>query len=360
VRRRWKILLYIGAGLLVAAATPVVYTEVACTSPLPGFAARAPYQSLLPDASGRRPEARTWLTYPEWYIVHSADSFGRFLARHPPSRFSYRRQVRGFWDGLCTVSRAAAGSSEAGGAKVMLYTIGISFSAEMAVKAIYENTFGRLSEWLSGWPSADDRYATYVQQSYGAFMHETPWYAFPFGQALSGLWSLREPDLTLRHWERRLGLSLEYGGKALYGGLIGWMSGATLGRDERTLRFVARADPATLRAIDPRVRVVARLGDGRVAVEAPRYARFTELMLRLADSPVRLVEIAGNDDIFVTVRLPDRDAELPQGSARLLEVPLEDRPGWRRLGVTVRVEYLLPWLRDVRRAGGEVEHVHDY
>lgn len=360
MKRRWKVLLYIGAGLLVAAATPVVYTEAACRSSLPGFAARTPYRSLLPDEAGRRPEAQTWLTYPEWYIVYSAETFGRFLAQRPPSQFSYANQVRGFWDGLCTVSRASAGSSEVGDYKIMLYTIGISFSAEMAVKAIYENTLGRLSEWLGGWPSADDRYAVHVQQSYGAFMHETPWYAFPFGQALSGLWTLREPDLIFRHWERRFGLSLEYGAKALYGGLIGWMSGATLGRDERTLRFVAQAAPGALRAVDPRLRVVSRLGAGRVVVEAPRYAQFTELMLRLSGSRVRLLEIAGNDDIFVTLRLPDRLADLPEEAPRLMELPLEDRPGWRRVGVAVRVENLLPLLRDVRRAGGEVEHVYDY
>ena len=360
MKRRWKVLGYLAACAIVAAATPIVYTETACTDPLPGFAADTPYASRLADAAGRRAEARTWLTYPEWYIVYSAETFGRFLERNPPSRFSYSRQVRGFWEGLCEVNRVSAGSDAAADAKIMLYTIGVSFSAEMAVKAIYENVIGRLAEGLSGWPSADDRYAARVQQRYGAFMHETPWYAFPFGQALSGLWSTSEPNLTLRHWERRFGLSLEYGGKAIYAAAIGWASGAALGRDELTLRLVARADPAALRALDPRFRPVARLGDGLIAVETPRYAQFTELMLRLSETPVELVEIAGNDDIFVTLRLPDRVRALPPGAAPLMEVRLDDRPGWRRVGASVKVDRLLPLLRAVRQAGGEVEHVYDY
>src|SRR5690606_22783051 len=43
--------------------------------------------------------------------------------------------------------------------------------------------------------------AATVQADYGRFMHEMPWYAYPFGQALAGLWRTTEPELTGRHWE---------------------------------------------------------------------------------------------------------------------------------------------------------------
>jgi len=74
-----------------------------------------------------------------------------------------------------------------GAAKVTIYTIGISYSVERAVKSAYERTVGRLLEATSGWRSADDRHAAYVRQRYGAFLHETPWYRFPFGEAPSGV-----------------------------------------------------------------------------------------------------------------------------------------------------------------------------
>jgi hypothetical protein len=360
MKRRWKILLGLLGLTLITALVPILYVETRCSAPSPALAARAPYRSLLPDLEGRRAEARTWLTYPEWYIVHSADTFGRFLDGQPPSRFAYLRQIGGFWSGLCAVNRAGAGSDEAADAKVMLYTIGLSFSAEMLVKAAWENSFGRLSEAISGWPSENDHYAARVQQRYGAFMHETPWYAFPFGEALSGLWGTSEPRYGVRHWERRLGLSLEYGGKALYAAAIGWLSGATLGRDEPVLRFVARANPAALQGVDPRFRPVGRVGDGLIAVEAPRYAQFTELMLKLSRTSAGVVEIAGNDDIFVTLLLRDGGPRLPDEAVLLIEAPLDDRPGWRRVGVTIRVDRLLPLMRAVRAAGGEVEHVYDY
>jgi len=360
VRKRWKILIGLGAVTLVAALTPIVYVETRCTAPLAGLDAAAPFASRLQGAAGRRPEAQTWLTYPEWSIVYSAETYGRYLAAgNRPSGFAHWRQIRGFWSGLCAVNRAAAASGGSGDYKVMLYTIGLSFSAEMLVKGAYENTLGRLAEWIGGHRSADDAYNARIWLHYAAFMHETPWYRFGFGRALSGLWSTESGGAGLRHWERRFALSLEYGVKAVYAGAIGWASGATLGRDETTLRFVARAEPAALAAIDSRLRPVGRLGGGLTAVEASRYAQFSDLLARLSASRVEIVEIAGNDDIFVTLLVRD-GYRAPPGGLALFEIPLDDRPGWRRVGLNLKVPRLLALMRETRAGGGEIEHVYDY
>ena len=288
MKRRWKVLLGVGAAFAALAAAPILYIEFGCG----GTTAKGPaYRPLIRDAEWRREEARTWLTYPEWHIVYSADSFGRFLENSPPSGYSYLRDIRGFWSGYCAVNKASAGSGGAdAGTRVMLYTIGLSFSAELLVKGLYENTLGRVSELIGGWDSADDRHATKVQKAYGAFMHETPWYEFSFTKAFDGLWNTTEPDHKLRHWERRFALSGEYGVKAGYAALIGWASGASLGRDERTLRFVTSASPATVRNVDARLKPIGRTSAGTV-VEAPRYAQFTELMTKLSNSDAKLTEI---------------------------------------------------------------------
>jgi hypothetical protein len=357
VRKRSKFLLSLTGTIVLGALAPILYVETRCTAPLPGLDGAQAFRSLMPGNAGRRAEHRTWLTYPEWYIVYSAESYGRYLAAGSrPSGYGYARDISGFWSGLCAVNRASAPTGGAGDAKVMLYTIGLSFSAEMIVKGLYENTFGRVFEWIGGWRSDDDRYNAAVWTSYGRFMHQIPWYRFPFGQALSGLWRTEGGNSPVRHWERRFALSLEYGVKAGYAALIGWASGAALGRDELTLRLVTRGDAA---AVDPRFRNVARLAGGRHVVEAPRYAQFTALMLRLSETNVQLAEIAGNDDVFVTLLLPVR-AGAPAGTILLLEAPLGDRPGWRRVGVNVKVDRLLPLLRAVRAGQGEVEHVYDY
>lgn len=354
MKKRWKIAIGAGVALAAAILTPIAYIELGCRDPIAGLNADGG-KSLLPVAE-RRPEARTWLTYPEWHIVYSADSFARWLsAGQPPSGYRYGADIGSFWRSYCAVNRVTHGLPAAGDAKVMLYTIGISFTAELGLKALYENTVGRFAEWASGWTSADDRYAAQVQARYGAFMHQTPWYAFPFGAAVSGVWDTSEPDLWFRHWERRWALTTEYGVKAGYAKLIGAASGATLGRDELTLRFVMRGSPGAIRAIDRHLKPL-RAGNGLTVVEAPRYAEFTTLLGKLPPG-AQLIEIAGNDDIFLTAAIPD-GAALP--APALMTMPLPDRPGWRRVGLTVKVPALLATMRAIAARGGRVEHVYDY
>ena len=354
MKRRWK--LAIASGVVLAAlATPILYIETSCSGTPQGWAAGAPYTSIQPGTEGKRAEARSWLTYPEWYIVYSADSYARYLTKGGrPSGYAYWRDISGFWSGLCAVNRVADKKSTAD-AKVMLYTIGLSFSVEMAVKSFYENIFGRIAEWIGGADSSTDKYNAVVWQRYGAFMHETPWYRFDFGDAAGGLW--RTNGSSYRDWERRLAIGTEYVVKQGYAKAIGAASGATLGRDELTLRFVAHAPAKAIAAVDPRFKAIAELPGGYVVVEAPRYAQFSELLGKLAGTGIDLVEIAGNDDILVTLLMPN-DAPIPASAMRLFEQPLEDRPGWRRVGVSVKVPALLPLLRNP--GGAEIEHVYDY
>lgn len=357
MKRRWKALIAVSAIATGTVLVPVIYIEGFCRAPLPGFSASDDYISLLP-AADRRAEGRTWLTYPEWHIVYEAESFARHLKRGaPPSSFAYGQQIRSFWSSYCTLNRVTRGSPAGSEAKVMIYTIGISYTAELAFKAAYENTLGRLTEAIGGWRSADDRYAAKVQARYGAFMHETPWYRFPFGAALTGAWQTDQSGSFVRHWERRLAATAEYGFKAGYAKLIGAASGATLGRDETRLRFVASARPELFQSIDTRLKPVAALPGDMTVVEAPRYAQFSELLAKMARRDLSLVEIAGNDDIFLTVLLP-HGAALPAGSRRLIDMPIER--GRRRVGVSVKVPQLLPFIRALDASRGELEHVYDY
>lgn len=354
MRRRWRILAGLSGLLVSAVALPIGYIEVGCGASEKGVGSPAP-SALLP--AERRAEARTFLTYPEWHIVYAADSFARHLARGaPPSSFAYGAQIGGFWSSYCAVNRVTQGSVAAGDAKLMIYTIGISFTAELAIKAAYERTLGHLFEWSSGWHSAADRYAAAVQARYGAFMHQTPWYRFPFGSALSGLWRTHDSGNRVRQWERKMALGSEYGVKALYARALDSATGATVGRDELTLRFVARATPPMIRALDPRLTPIRTLGAGNLVVEAPRYEQFNMLLGKLARARVPLVEIAGNRTIFVTMLLPPTMRD----PADAVFSMAHERAGWRRVGVAVPVATLTSVLQRVPARGGIVEHVYDY
>ena len=356
MKRRWRVAIAASVLTALLVVMPIGYIEGTCRAPLPGVAIAAPRRALLPPAE-RRPEAQSFLTYPEWYIVYEAEAFARHLAAgQPPSRFAYGGQIAGFWRGYCAVNRVTAGSPAAAAYKTTIYTIGISFTVEVAVKAAYERTIGQLAEWASGSTSADDRHAATVQARYGAFLHETPWYRFPFMAALTGEWATAEPRLHVRHWERRAALTGEYGVKAIYARLIDAATGATVGRDETTLQFVVAGDARRVAALDRRLRPIGLLPGGLAVIEAPRYQQFNDLLARMAAADVTLVEIAGNDDIFVTLLLPD--GATPAGQV-VLRTPVA-RPGWSRVGVIVKVADLLPTLRRVSASGGTVEHVYDY
>jgi hypothetical protein len=358
LKKRWKIAIGLGGLLLAVSLVPIAYVETACRGPSGTVRPDESYKRLLTSGPGLRKEARTWLTYPEWHIVYSAESYGRFLVKRPPSAFPFFRHIGGFWSSYCALNKVTSASAGTGEAKVMIYTIGISYTIELGLKGLYEKTLGRLFEWTAGSSSAGDLYSARVQQSYGAFMHETPWYEFPFGEALRGLWRTRERGEFVRNGERRAALSVEYAVKAGYAGIIGWASNSTMGPDQRTLRMLlpAGADPAS---VDARIRTVGRTGQGRVVVEVPRYAQLTDILGRLAAAGVDPVEIAGNDDIFVTILAPAA-APPPEDASVLLSMPLDDRTGWRRLGLSTKIVRLGPLLRAVRAGGGEIEHVYDY
>ncbi|HEX8061811.1 MAG TPA: hypothetical protein VF535_01205 [Allosphingosinicella sp.] len=358
MKKRWKAAIGLGGLLLATVLVPIAYIETACRGPSDAVRPDAPYTRLLTSGPGLRKEARTWLTYPEWHIVYSAESYGRFLDTRPPSAFPYFRHIGRFWSSYCALNKVTSASADTGEAKVMIYTIGISYTIELGLKGIYEKTIGRIFEWTAGSRSAGDLYSAAVQQRYGAFMHETPWYEFPFGDALRGLWRTRETRQYLRNGERRAALSFEFGAKAGYAGIIGWASNSTLGPDQRTLRMLLPPN-SDAGSIDPRVRTLGRTRQGLTVVEVPRYAQLTDILGKFAASGIDPVEIAGNDDIFLTMLSPAA-APPPAGAPVLLSLPIDERPGWRRLGLSTKVDRLGPLLRAIRAGGGEVEHVYDY
>ncbi len=359
MRRRWRVLLAILVTPVVATAAFIAGFEVACRGS--DASAATPAEPSRMDAADHRPEAQSWLTYPEWYIVYSSEAFARTLESSRPSQFGYARDVRAFWGSYCAVNRATAGMADRTTYKVTIYTIGFSYTAELAVKAAYEWTLGRAFEWGAGYPSAADLESARLQAEYGRFLHETPWYAYPFGDALDRLWSADIEAHPVRHIERLVVLSVEYGAKSLYGRVLGAVVGAT-GQDQRTMRLVARADARALAAVDPRLAVEHDIGGGLVLVTVPRYEQFTDLTRAMARAGIDLVEIAGNDDIFVTLLASD-GAPPPTFGERLFATPVQGAEGEARMvrvGVSVRVTDLLELVRAAEASGARLEHVYDY
>jgi hypothetical protein len=309
----------------------------------------------------RREEASTYLTLPEWYIVYNADEYARALTTRPPSAFPYVGSIAQYWryyGSACSATRGHYPFS--GGNHLMLAVIGSSFSIEYALKGFYENTVGRLTEWVSGHDTPEDAFARATATEYGTFMHTVPWYDFPFAQKLKALWTTTPatgPQMV-RKWERRVALTAEYGVKAVYGWSIGGGSHAAYGQEALTIYARVRNASADVFAGG----AVKKVGDigGDAIVVIPRYEAFTGHALRMIAQGVRFVDVAGNDEILVTVLAP-AGWNVPDAST---PVVLDDRiltdVTMRRVGVKVPVPALHTFVSRVQTSGARVEHLYDY
>jgi hypothetical protein len=358
-RRAGRYLL-IGLGvLIVLAAIPVVWTEAACRSAR--VAEAAPFQSAL-DPADRREEVNTYLTYPEWSIVHAYEDLAGVTRRGSESDFAYLGNVASYSSSLCSITRLATSRGAiAFDYKLMLYVIGVSFAAEMGIKGGWELTLGRLTAWIRGpQRTPEDDFALAVAEEYAAFLKQTPWFEFPFGARLWQFWTRTPPwgGNLIRKLERRICLTLEYAGKAVYARLIALGASASGPVALRIRSVVAGLDASDL-AADGRITVVKQLATGARVIETPRYRAFTEVLAGLAARGRNIVEIAGNDDVLVTVLVPPGQAAASLGK-QLFEVPMQARPGWRRVGLDVKVASLADAIRRLGAAGMELEHVYDY
>ena len=359
-RRGRRIFGLIALCLLVLIVLPIVGVETACRAP--AAAERAPavgkYGIAEPDYA--RPTSNSVLSYPEWYIVYAYQDFAAVLQQGDEHSFRYLTSIGDYWTSLCAVNREAGGSEI--GEKVMLYVIGDSFTAEMAIKGAYETTFGWLTASIrGGTKTVEDELALWVAQDYADFVGQWPWYQYSFWKQVRRLWSLPLSDRTstLRSVERHLALGLEWSVKSVYAQLIG--AGAGLSDTPREIESVIGGiDRAQLSSI-PDLVIIRAIADDKWLVRTPRYDAFTRTMLALAAAGGQIYEIAGNERIFVTVRAPDQSAgDALSGARKLFSDPIQSRPGWRRLGEESPVATLADAIREAQGRGIEIEHIYDY
>jgi hypothetical protein len=348
------------AVLVVAAAIPVLWIETRCVERR--AETQPTFTSILP-AKDRREEVNSYLTYPEWSIVHAYEDLAAVTRATSESEYDYVGAIRHYWSSLCSIYRlSSARGTIAGDYKVMLHVIGLSFAAEMGVKGLWEKTVGRIALFLRGpGRTPEDDYAADVAAEYAKFLQQTPWYDYPFGARLVRFWAdvpLTEGNI-FRKIERRVALTLEWGAKSIYARLIAAGAGATMPIVPR-IRAVIAPPAANDAAADPRIRVIETRPDGATVIEVDRYRTHTEIMKGLAARGRAYSEIAGNRNILMTVFAPAGTTVLPKGARLLFEVPVGARPGFVRRALDVGVSDLMALIRNLPASGMVLEHVYDY
>jgi hypothetical protein len=350
-------LLVVGV-VLVAAAVPVAGIELACKS---GGPPRPAAPSRMAEAD-RRALGDSYMSFPEWDIVYAYADLAGVMRQSSESSFDYFQAIGGFWSSLCGATRTASSLGPVTlDQTVTDHIIGLSFTAEMAIKGAWERTIGAVAVWSRGPDKTpEDVFALDVAEDYAAFLHQTPWYRYPFGEKLRALWTnvpFRTTHL-FRSIERRVALTLEYGGKAVYAKAMDWLAGyspANL-RLRSLVRDLRPEDIAASPAITP----VGSPLDGLSLIETPRYEAYTDILRILAARMRDVEEIAGNRRILTTIVAPVTPALDTEGARTIFSMPIQSRPGWQRLGLDTDVAALTRQIRRVEEQGAVFEHAYDY
>ncbi len=310
----------------------------------------------------QRPEGATYLTFPEWYLVFNPQEYARFIATRPPSQFPFFRSIGQFWWGYTQVSGITRRHYPFdAGEHLMVGVIGVSTTVEYTIRGLYETTAGRVTEWLDGAHTAEDVYAVEVARQYGDFIPTLPWFEFPFGQKLLGLWKTTGvfgPHF-LRKTERKFSLSLEYGVKAAYAGVIRLASRAVYGVADDTIYLAVEHVPDAVFA-DPRITRVERLGEHGWIITLPHYQGFTDTAPLLAAAGADFIDVAGNDEILLTLTAPVAWQYDLSAGRTLFTMPVLDDPTQKRVAIQAPVKSLGSILREAGAKNLRVEHLFDY
>jgi FAD/FMN-containing dehydrogenase len=318
-------------------------------------------------AGYRRDEGQTFLTHPEWYIVYSSEEYAAYIRDRLPTDFPYVSAIGQYWVQYREANVLTRQEYPFNwGYQVMLWVIGTSYSVELALKGLYENTVGRATGWTTGGALSDeDRFAYTVAADYGRFIHLRPWYEYRFAPKLAALWTELPlwGDHPVRSWERKFILSMEYGIKAVYATAIEQATRAAYVPEDQRIQLVMAGWTDSLASQYPAVQRLESVDSIHTLVSVPRYDGFRETMMELAraGAPVAISEIAGNDDIFLTGVAPRGWGYSGAPALPVYALPIAIDSTRKRVAMRVPVRYLLPTLRGLVAEGRlEVDHVYDY
>lgn len=315
----------------------------------------------------RRPDSETFLQHPEWFIVYSSEEYGRHLARRLPSSFPYGASIGQYWRSYHETWSATRHVYPTNwGYHVVLWSIGASYAAELSLKGLYEHTIGRLSEWTAGGKlTPEDRLAAGVAQDYGRFIHDRPWYEYRFLPRLWAVWvelPVRS-EHPVRSWERKGILTLEYGVKAAYAGLIALATRVAHSPQPPRTELLVRGWNDSLQQVLPGLAVEDWLDSAVAVVSTGRFDPTRDALFHLArngPADVQVDAIAGRPVTAFTGVAPRGWA--PRGArGRVLHaMPLPTDSTRVRLLFETRTRDLLPWLRElVRDSALTIDHVYD-
>jgi hypothetical protein len=307
-----------------------------------------------------RPVIHSYLSFPKWYRIDSATAYANFAKL--PSEFPYFNTIAQYWcsyRSIHIITRRWFPEDQQFYARQVFEDLG--FSIQYALKGLYENTIGKLTENLNqNKLSVEDIYATKIDKEYAQFLSSHPWYEFSFWNKIPELW--KENSIsnngTVRSWERKIMLSVGLASKAFCAFVF------------EKISFVPEADTKinvqienaseTIFTSGLPIQKVKELNKQSYIIGLPTHQAFTETLLKLAKQKVHFVEIAGNNQILITVTAAnDWKYNLPDGKF-LFSMNNLMEPKQKYMVIAVPVKALQGFLANLENNSLKVEHIYDY
>ncbi len=322
--------------------------------------------SKLTPKADLRPADQTFLTYPEWFLVHSPAEQADYFKNHTATTFPYLTHINQIWDSYDVVSKQIEQDfAYNDDYHFMIKVIGTSATVEYAAKAWYETIVGRVTNTsFDDEMTSEDKLNYQITQDYVDFIREIPWYEFDFKSRLGELWT--ETDLfgpsILRKLERRYFLTSEILVKTAYGKLI--KMGTQSMYEEAALTTVIvvdNFDPQSNQ--DPSIEVLKITEDSSYVLRVPRYAAFNPTAVKLSAMGVEFKEIAGNNSAILLTILTINQSDLELNNSNyttIFEQPIASQPQIKRIAIVTTVPYLSSLIKELARNNITPEHIYDY
>lgn len=292
IRVLWGLYVWLRRGVLacvffaLALLALPLWNRTNCVSPVQN----APHASSLAPEH-HHAEVDTLLTYPAFHITGEREAYAQTLRRGDPHNFEYLTSIAGYWSALCAITRQAGAHGGTEGRLRDVYSAGLGFTADMLVKAAYEETLGRVATWVRGRaPSRLDDLSAEQAALHAEFLLGAPWHAWDYGADIA---TLRDASAqSFRDWERRAALSVELGAKARLAEQFGSPQ-----PEAQELRFVVRGIAKDDLSDIAELSVVETHANG-IEVALTKRQNLTPVFEAITEAGGRFVDVAGNDDIL--------------------------------------------------------------
>jgi len=249
---------------------------------------------------------------PSGNIVWSYEERAQYLPKNLPSGFPYFASIGQYWKSYCFICGLTQSRHQFNfGDHLSSMVLGGSFALEYSIRGAYEQTIGRLSDGLVSHELVEeDAYAARVAREYADFVYIRPFTNFILATRLRSFGKKHRcgGKHPIRKWERKFILSVDFGIEAVYAHAMLFASHVTYGAEsDETYTWVENV-PETCSAIFRESSGSRKSAGDQPAIvrcHHSRYQEFTDLAVKLAERDVHFLQVAGNDEIMVTVVVPN-------------------------------------------------------